>query len=267
MTLLAPSASPTEFPSIFPTEFPSSQPSILPIVPGVLITFDASFFIHNVTSQQLDAASQKAVVATVAKTLDFSDWQGTERRRLASGRQQVMFVSQRLVASNTATSHQIEAVVNIEASTSDFADTQDDESGAVLYSKLVQKSDVALTSQSFTETLRVMSSQFNADSIAFAYYSSIAFGTFSIVQTTHNADENDLTGGQFAGVVIGVLFAFILCAVVIYLALSFLSTKDNTMKSSDIQLTAVVAGVKTTNVGSSTVMIRQGVDNNNMMEV
>jgi hypothetical protein len=162
---------------------PSSSPTVTPLD----ITFDISLYVHNLTSAEHYASCQDVVCSALEWTLGLQE----------SG---VWFKNQVAVDAT-----QLKTVVGVEASTGDFSDTAQDSTGEALYAKLVALMETAVESDVLTETVRAMSADLNTS--CFVHVTNVTFeaGPFIVVVPSDGSDADDdgLSGGELAGVIVG----------------------------------------------------------------
>jgi hypothetical protein len=221
-----PTAKPSKVPTIEPTPRPTplpGQPTLAPTVvptsaaPTIATTgapsaqtapvlcFNNTLTMGGVATPTLDESGRKSVVTATAESMDLddnsvtyvSDTSTAENRRLMSStdarlRGVSLFTTTYRVSSVTQVSVLLTSSTPAEA--------------AELYAALTTKLVDAVTSGAFTESLHAAAILYNATDVQSAVATNVTSSAPIVqasIQVTPDNSDNDLNGGEIAGIVIG----------------------------------------------------------------
>lgn len=222
MPSVTPSAIPTDAPAqlsheptVAPTRTPSAKPSsaVPTIAPtpqaSPIVEFQTSVTLTNLASLDLSAADQQSVVEATAtsmgvasSTLTYVTTNPTTRRLTAWGTAAVNGISV------------MNAAIPLDSTSYTSTDA--------LYSGVNANLQTAITNNDYTTALQSYSAANGATNTANADGAAASSTPAIVVNPSSDNDDDELTDGQIAGIVIGTIFGFaILCAAVYYILFYF----------------------------------------------
>lgn len=197
-TIAPTSAAPTRAPTNAPTSFSSP-----------LVSFESTLTMEGLSTPELDQKAQTAIVQTTAQSMDIPansvSYVGatfTANRRLSTA------------VSLFATSYvaDVKTKVSIPLDTTSFTDPDQ------LYSSLTTLLDDSVSSGTFTLNLLDNAAALNATELNNVEVDGVTNSAVSVADAP-DSDNDELSGGAIAGIVIGVLIgAFLIAALVYYFA-------------------------------------------------
>lgn len=163
----------------------------------------------------LGETEQTAVTAAVADTLSVADDQVTFLSQEYIGVEGATVARRRLDSVET---YQILVNVNVQASTKDYSEETENMGGDYLYELLSSTLVEAVDSNAFTATIRETSAEIGAVGTLYVGRVNLTVTDYDVLhhETTStdgksNHHDQDLSTGDFAGIVIGILLSFLLC--------------------------------------------------------
>ena len=221
-----PTRKPTAMPSVKPTRVgvtavptfaPSATPTAAPTT-HVDITFDANLYLFNTSESTLSDNSVSAVTSAVATTANVSTSQVSVVSSSVVGGRRLLTASVLDVVHGPP--YDLLVVVNIQASTAGRSEA-DGLNGSALYHQLSSALYDAVESNEFTSTLSVAAQSYSAYGLYFLARVNLTLSDFTVmppddVASDGGSDNDHLSRGDFAGIVIGIIVSFLVLLALCY---------------------------------------------------